>query len=213
MARPGASAEVARSRSARRVGSTHHLLREATRHHHLRAERQLAPLLVGAGATAASVRGALCALHGFHAPLEESLRAAAADPPFALIDRTGRLERDLAALGDPAEAIARLPRCRDLPAVRGAADAAGCLYVLEGSQLGGQVIARELERRLGIGPDSGGSFFAGDGATGTAARWRQVLAWIEAVAAAPPEADAVVAAARETFDSLSRWLAGVEGIA
>jgi heme oxygenase len=204
MGSPGAGARVARSSGRSAAGVSHRLLRAATRELHERAEGQLAPLLVGPGVTAERVRAALGALHGFHAPLEPQLRAAmaAAGAPFALIDRTHRIARDLAALGAAPDDIARLPRCRDLPALRGAADAAGCLYVLEGAQLGGQVIARELARRLGIGRDRGASFFAGEGA-GTAARWRQAAGWIDAVG----DADAVVAAARATFESLSRWLA------
>ena len=194
---------------ARPAATIHSLLRDATRELHEDAEQTLAPLLVGDAVTLASVRAALRALYGFHAPLEARLGAAAA-APFPAMDRAARIARDLAALGDGPGDIAGLPRCADLPVVDGAASAAGCLYVIEGAQLGGQVIARELAGRLGIGPANGAGFFAGDGAAAVAARWRLVLRWIEAVGAAPGRAAEMVRSARATFDSLSRWLAQLE---
>lgn len=41
------------------------------------------------------------------------------------------------------------------------ASAIGCLYVLEGSKLGGRVIARQLETTLGLSKDHGLAFFYG----------------------------------------------------
>ena len=48
----------------------------------------------------------------------------------------------------------------DLPDLQGVQEALGCLYVVEGSTLGGQVIARHLRQTLGVDPRCGGSFFA-----------------------------------------------------
>jgi heme oxygenase len=52
--------------------------------------------------------------------------------------------------------------------------ALGCLYVLEGATLGGQVISRHL-MRLRIGPENGGRFFNGYGAK-TGEMWKSFKA-------------------------------------
>jgi heme oxygenase len=50
------------------------------------------------------------------------------------------------------------------------AEGLGCLYVIEGSMLGGEFISRAIHQRLGVTKDTGGRFFAGFG-TGTDAAW------------------------------------------
>ena len=82
---------------------------------------------------------------------------------------------------------------------------AGCLYVLEGACLGGQVVAKALRRQLELAKGSGASFFVGD-ADGTAARWRFVLTWLESLVRAGAPAEQIVASARATFLALARWL-------
>ena len=118
---------------------------------------------------------------GFYAPVEAGLaRVASAGPPlgFPLRARTALIESDLLSLGLSRRELADLPRCADLPRLSCPEELAGCLYVLEGACLGGQVIAPALRERLGVAKGSGASFFIGD-AEGTPARWRLVLAWLE----------------------------------
>ena len=50
------------------------------------------------------------------------------------------------------------------------AEGLGCLYVIEGSMLGGEYISRAIHQRLGVTEDTGGRFFAGFG-IGTDAAW------------------------------------------
>ena len=123
---------------------------------------------------------------GFYAPVEAGLaRVASAGPPlgFPLRARTALIESDLLSLGLSRRELADLPRCADLPRLSCPEDLAGCLYVLEGACLGGQVIAPALRERLGVAKGSGASFFIGD-AEGTSARWRLFLAWLEGLARA-----------------------------
>ena len=49
------------------------------------------------------------------------------------------------------------------------------------------------------------SFFVGDG-SGTGARWRLVLGWLEDLVRRGALGDEIVASARETFCSLGRWV-------
>jgi heme oxygenase len=146
--------------------------------------------------------------YGFYAPVEASLaRLAAADPGlgFPLRARSGLIESDLLALGVSRRELAQLPRCTNLPRLSGPEDLAGCLYVLEGACLGGQVIAPTLGQRLGVAKGSGASFFVGD-SEATSARWIFVLTWLEGLVRAGARGEAIVASACATFLTLARWV-------
>jgi heme oxygenase len=145
---------------------------------------------------------------GFYAPIEAGLaRVASAGPPlgFPLRARTPLIESDLLSLGLSQQEIADLPRCADLPRLSCPEELAGCLYVLEGACLGGQVIAPALRERLGVAQGSGASFFIGD-AEGTAARWSLFLAWLGGLVQAGSATAEVVASARATFLAFARWV-------
>ncbi len=145
---------------------------------------------------------------GFYAPIEASLaRVASAGPPLGLPlrDRTTLIESDLLSLGLSRREIADLPRCADLPRLSCPEELAGCLYVLEGACLGGQVIAAALRERLGVARGSGASFFIGE-AEGTSARWSLFLAWLEGLAHAGLATAEIVASARATFLAFARWV-------
>jgi heme oxygenase len=153
-------------------------------------------------------RQVLETFYGFYAPLEISLaRLAAAGPQlgFPLRARAGLIESDLVALGLSGRELAELPWCSELPPLSCAEHLAGCLYVLEGACLGGQVVARALQRQLGVAKGSGASFFVGD-ADGTTARWLLVLTWLEGLGRAGAPTEQIVASARATFFTLARWL-------
>jgi heme oxygenase len=50
----------------------------------------------------------------------------------------------------------------------------GCLYVLEGSALGGRVISKRVKLTLGLGPGTGGTYFHGLGRQ-TVSHWSDFL--------------------------------------
>jgi heme oxygenase len=150
----------------------------------------------------------LGAFRGFYAPVEANLmRLTTGAPPlgFALRARSELIERDLLALGLSRHVIHELPRCDDLPRLSCLEDLAGCLYVLEGACLGGQVVARALHQRFGLTQESGASFFIGD-AGATSARWLLVLEWLDAVERGGAPCEEVVASAGATFLALARWV-------
>jgi heme oxygenase len=128
-------------------------------------------------------------------------------PPlgFPLRARSELIESDLLALGLSRRELAELPRCTNLPRLSCPEDLAGCLYVLEGACLGGQVIAPTLRQRLGVDKDSGASFFVGD-AEATSARWILVLTWLDALVCAGARSEEVAASACATFLTLARWV-------
>ena len=185
--------------------SIHVQLRRATDDQHRRLDHGLGYVLSDRLTTERYV-DLLAALFAFYAPLEQSLSDwEFASPPLGLplIRRADLLQRDLRAFGREPECI---QPCADVPAFTSRDQAAGAIYVVEGACLGGQVIARGLLQRLGIGPDSGVAFFSGDGKH-TGARWKQVLAWLDGRGRDPGSRDQTVAGACRTFAALTDWLA------
>jgi heme oxygenase len=144
---------------------------------------------------------------GFYEPLE---RTAACYARVGWLDAVDRrkvwwLVSDLRALGRSAEAIAQLARCDRLPPLNSAAQQLGCMYVIEGSTLGGAHIARHVLPRLGIDRDRGGAFFRSYGAS-TGKNWRALLAALECRIITPADRAAAVSGACDTFAALSHWL-------
>lgn len=184
------------------------LLRRATDEAHQKIERSVR--FLDADATTADYRDHLTRLWGFVAPMEERLTAACASAPLLELEARRKahlLMEDLAALGLSDLARAALPRCPELPAVDGLQAALGCLYVLEGSTLGGRYIEHRLTE---LRPDTIATAHAYLRCYGraTGERWRAFLAALGGYARAP---EVIVAAAQDTFVTLHRWLAA-EGV-
>ena len=187
------------------VSTIHAQLRSATAAVHLELERHLA--LLGPNVSMVRYTRIIALFYGFYRPLEAGLDRLNTRVPsrgFPLRARTELLKRDLLALGLEAQAITELPTCRDLPSLREPEHFAGCLYVLEGASLGGQVITSYLRERLELTDRGGTAFFAGDGAA-TAARWKCVLEWLERVSHSGLRVEQIVTSACETFNSLINW--------
>jgi heme oxygenase (biliverdin-IX-beta and delta-forming) len=156
-------------------------------------------------------RSVLEQFYGFYAPLEGAL---AGVPGLGLVlddlvarQKTGLLAGDLGALGMTPSALALLPRCRELPAMGEVAQALGCLYVIEGATLGGQIISRQISAELQLTPVHGAAFFTSYG-TETGSMWRRFGAQLSAYATTPERETMIVDAALETFSTLRGWLAG-----
>lgn len=92
-------------------------------------------------------------------------------------------------------------------AVTSVAAALGALYVIEGSNLGGRVIGRQVAKTLGVGPGTGGSFYCGLNADSARRRWRllQEVLRLEIDEAGVPW-EPVTEAALDTFAALERWM-------
>jgi len=169
-------------------------LRETTRAAHRALDHHplLAPL-VRPGLGTEDYARALAALHGPHAALEALLAgfAPAEDFPPRLPD----LDADLAALG-VAPGYLRI----ETPAPADNAARIGLMYVIEGSNLGAAVIARQLATSLP--PAAPRAFFAGFGGT---ARWQRF--WRFTAPHCPPGThDSVAASACAAFAFYRRHL-------
>lgn len=141
---------------------------------------------------------------GLHGPLEERLAATVWRQSWTEIGieigrhrRAHLLADDLRALG----AAAAQSRRAHLPPLRTFGEALGCLYVLEGSSLGGRVLAPAIVSVVGDVPVR---FLVGD--RGQPGPWQDVRAALRRVA--PERADEVLLGARETFGVFATHLSG-----
>ena len=119
-----------------------------------------------------------------------------------LNDRQRRklLERDLAWFGilelDPARPA--------LPVMKDDASLLGAMYVMEGSTLGGRLIARHVERVLNLRAGIGDAYFRGhDDRTG--AMWKEFCDVLQ-TKIPDSEAKTVVAAAKSMFRCFVSWM-------
>lgn len=142
---------------------------------------------------------------GFWAPVEERLSnlTSLRDPVLALQSRfkCSLLRKDLLILGRDPGAVWQ---CVKLPRLDTFLQGLGCLYVLEGSTLGSQIISRRLEEKLQLGGRSGASFFNAYGGL-IGPRWLEFKRFVSA-SVKPEHADNVVETARETFMCFYEWL-------
>ena len=150
--------------------------------------------------------------YGFYLPVEIDVTRAAAEFPlgFPVRARVGLIERDLLSLGRSPADLAALPLCRDRPELSCVEDLAGCLYVLEGACLGGQVLGPLLHRRLGLAKGSGAAFFAGDQER-TLPRWAVIVAWLDGLPGRGASPAKIISAATATFAAFARWATRARG--
>ena len=150
--------------------------------------------------TAADTARFLAAMYGVVRPYEARLRAqSAAFGPAWELPRRYRADlilADLPRLGYPATP----PDCPALPPLATRAQLLGAMYVLEGSTLGGQVIARQLAK-AGIAAHA---YFAGRGDQ-TGPLWRAFCQQLEAAGDDEDSAE-IVRSAITVFQTLATWL-------
>jgi len=129
------------------------VLRDATRDIHDDFENGLKVVKPDAGQAEYLVF--IRAMYGWLQPFEQDLwRAAWPDgmDVAARGQKSAWLERDLRAAGMDNSDIARLPRAPESPPLSSLAQRFGVAYVMEGAQLGSQVLARTLKPRLAPWP-------------------------------------------------------------
>lgn len=154
---------------------------------------------------------------GYYAPLEKHLLESPAWHEAGLVYdnryKTSQIVQDLLALGLTQKALATIPQCNILPNLKTTAQIFGCLYVIEGATLGGQIISKHLNASLGLTPDFGCSFFAGYGQQ-TGSQWKAFGACLTSFATQTGSDDEIIHSANKTFQTLDCWLypAKMQGI-
>ena len=177
------------------------LLRAETRPYHDAVEQNPFNQALMAGTVTAAVTARfLASMYGFMQPYEDQLRAHAADfGPAWELERRYRaplILEDLARLGHATVP----PLCPTLPPLNTWLQLLGAMYVMEGSTLGGQVIARMLAK-AGI---EARTYFSGHGDQ-TGPLWKSFCQQLGETTTTA-DAETVVASAIHTFQTLSGWL-------
>jgi heme oxygenase (biliverdin-IX-beta and delta-forming) len=190
-------------------------LRIETRGEHEAVEQVLD--LMSASLTHDGYRQRLEQFYGFYAPLEKALKDSIAHQhhtsgePNILrgtrsalsfrLNKTALLQHDLHHLGVVTQNI---PLCRELPPLEAQAEVLGCIYVMEGATLGGQMITRHVLATLGITPETGGRFFHGYG-DDTGKMWQGMRQLLVSGASDTRTENIIVATAITSFACLRRW--------
>lgn len=179
-------------------------LRHATHAHHTRLEQRLN--LLRDDFSLADYDKLLCSFLGYYRPLEKALNALTDIhlwiPDYPMRIKTPLLEQDLLALGHNPAGLEQIPECTELPSCRDRSSVMGCLYVIEGSTLGGQIMNRHFQQSLNISRDKGLAFFSGYGAE-TMEMWKRFGDCLN------QEGDwdktLLTESASQTFVTLERW--------
>ena len=141
-------------------------------------------------------------LYGFYAPLEALVYSQL--PPELFPDIEKRCRAEFIRWDMKESGIPPLPPdiCEELPCIDCFSRALGALYVMEGSTLGGRVIASLISRQLGS-PQSL-SFFSGYGAE-TAFMWQSFKDFLDQPFT-NEEKQEILSAAEETFLTFKNWI-------
>jgi heme oxygenase len=184
-----------------------HNLREQTHESHRQLEVRLD--LLPATLSLDRYRSLLARFYGFYVPVEINLAGLcqhnAPELQFSRRCKVNLLIRDLEALGLSRQQITELPLCDNGPTLTRFPQALGCLYVLEGATLGGQLIARHLESIHGIHQENGGAFFRSYGLD-VGMMWRAFGAALTSYVGVQGEEPIIIRAACDTFARLETWL-------
>lgn len=171
-----------------RIERLHDALRASTRDQHRKLDHHplLAPL-VRPTLTLRDYAQALAALYAAQAVLEEILHGHISQTDFP--PRLAALQLDLERL-----AQAPFPLSAPKPVISSAAERIGLMYVLEGSNLGGAMIQRQLSIHL---PASCPRHFYG--ITDDPNRWERFWLFAQPVCSTADDIEQAVQAARRTF--------------
>ncbi len=184
-------------------------LREQTRPQHERLESKME--VMSDSFTLEHYRDLLGKFYGYYQPLDEKIVAAidAENLDFDYDSRlkVPKLKEDLKHIDLSENEISNLPICDFTPEIDSAENVFGCLYVVEGSTLGGQLISRHLANKFDLNSENGSSFFSGYGKE-TGKRWKEFGSFATEFAEKSENNEQIISTAVKTFETLEEWLFG-----
>ena len=181
--------------------STTDELKTITADAHQASEKKMVGILRGIRDMTDYVR-LLKTLHGFYAPVEALICRYLDSANFPDLSRRRRADYLLWDIGATGLAFPDAATCADLPRIDSFHRALGAMYVLEGSTLGGQIIAGRISRELET--SSSLSFFGAYGAE-TRRMWQAFKDFINRPFNTHHRGE-IVAAAKDTFLTFSNWI-------
>lgn len=141
-------------------------------------------------------------MYGFYAPLEALIQKRLTPDLLPDIDRRSRAEYLLWDIRDAGLPKPEFDICRELPAIDSAEQAIGALYVLEGSTLGGRIIAGMIHRQLGPATPTG--YFNGYGEENSH-MWQAYKEFLDQPRTAE-QTSAILEGAKATFITFKNWI-------
>ncbi len=182
-------------------------LKRATQSYHDRLEASLN--LLHCPLTQADYRELLMQFYGIYTPLEAALALVLTTTECSLDFSQRRkvplLERDLHALGLSSSELLALSQCSFIPEIADHAQALGCLYVLEGATLGGQVMSRRLREYGYVTPVHGDAFFHSYGKN-VGPMWHAFCRVLNDFATTAERQQRMMSTACATFAAFAQWV-------
>ena len=176
----------------------HQRLKEKTQVYHYEIERTpLLNQLVNASIDLAVYRVLLKQFHAYIMPCEATILSSSWSSLLEGRNKTSQLNKDLIDLG-----TSGITKCPVLPPLITREQIIGYLYVIEGATLGGQIIAKILEDKLGLTARYGARYFNSYGPN-TMTMWVEFCHLLNQVKA--PHEHQVIVSASMTYAALIDW--------
>ncbi len=158
--------------------------------------------------TKESYKNWLLKFYGFYIPVEAQFNhfAELAAEPVNFPERVKLplLENDLNYLGVDQDALTQAPRCEAYPELNNIYEALGCLYVLEGSTMGGQIMSRKVKTVFDFEEDKGNLFFKAYGKD-SKRMWEIFKNFLNEYPMNDVQQQQTLDSATHTFKSLMEW--------
>ena len=180
-------------------------LKEATLSNHQQTEKQLI-LRIKAMRAKEDYVALLQMFYSYFGGLEQQINAFVDEhnlPDYNQRRKTGAIVADIKALAGSVPALAN---DNELPQIDSLPKAFGALYVIEGSTLGGKIIAGMMRQHFTFNGNEGLSFFSGYGDS-TDDRWASFKTELNVVASTSENQQEITDAANQTFEKFGEWIA------
>jgi heme oxygenase (biliverdin-IX-beta and delta-forming) len=139
-------------------------------------------------------------MYGYYSALEKRVQEYLSDPEIDKRRKAERLLEDISHF----ENSSTPDLCNELPPIRSHAEALGAMYVMEGSAMGGKIIAGMIKGQAGIDGPSGFSFFNGYGED-TGRMWEEFKAFLNRPFDEMEKLNLILTANR-TFITFYNWI-------
>jgi heme oxygenase (biliverdin-IX-beta and delta-forming) len=179
------------------------LLRDYTRSSHQSLEKLLIPKIKNIRERK-DYAEILALFYGYFKPLEEQIEK---HVNKETIPDMHHRRKSSAILSDyqHVHGINEMSVCEDMPVIENEAQCLGAMYVMEGSTLGGKIIAQMITRHLDVEMEKGITFFNGYGAE-TEQMWEKFTTSLNEFDSKGTHTAQMAAAAEETFLKFRSWI-------
>jgi heme oxygenase len=180
-------------------------LKESTQPSHQELEKKMVSLIKKINNRQDYVKF-LKLMYGYYSALEKRVQEYVSDMEIEKRRKAERLLEDISYF----ESTITTDMCNELPPITSHAEALGAMYVMEGSTMGGKIIAKMIKGQAGIDGPSGFSFFNGYGED-TGRMWEEFKAFLNRPFDEMEKLNLILTANR-TFITFYNWIDKHAGI-